>query len=98
MDDIVHAFETAVANSRNALSIMYSSEAFKLCVRAFAEVLTHPEDHEALVQMLLGAALAGMAIENSMLGAAHAAANPLTAHFGIVHGQAVGLILPHVSR
>ena len=34
--------------------------------------------------MQLGAAFAGTAIENSMLGAAHAAANPLTARFGIV--------------
>ena len=33
-----------------------------------------------------------------MLGAAHALANPLTAHFGIAHGQAVGLMLPHVIR
>ena len=98
MDAIAHALETAVANTRNALSIMYSSEAFKLCVRAFAEVVTHPKDLEARGQMLLGAALAGMAIEHSMLGAAHAAANPLTAHFGIVHGQAVGLMLPHVIR
>ena len=48
--------------------------------------------------MLLGAALAGTAIENSMLGAAHAAANPLTAHYGIVHGQAVGMMLPQVVR
>jgi alcohol dehydrogenase len=39
-----------------------------------------------------------MAIENSMLGAAHAAANPLTAHYGIAHGEAVGLLLPHVIR
>jgi alcohol dehydrogenase len=46
--------------------------------------------------MLLGAALAGTAIENSMLGAAHAAANPLTAKFGVVHGQAVGVMLPAV--
>ena len=44
------------------------------------------------------AALAGLAIENSMLGAAHAAANPLTAHFGVPHGAAVGLMLPHVMR
>ena len=48
--------------------------------------------------MLLGAALGGLAIENSMLGAAHAAANPLTAHFRLVHGQAVGLMLPSVIR
>ena len=39
-----------------------------------------------------------MAIENSMLGAAHAMANPLTAKFGIVHGQAVGAMMPHVIR
>ena len=58
----------------------------------------NPKDVEARGRMLLGAALAGMAIENSMLGAAHAAANPLTSHFGIVHGRAVGLMLPHVVR
>ena len=48
--------------------------------------------------MLLGAAYAGIAIENSMLGCAHSAANPLTAHFGTVHGNAVGLLLPHAMR
>ena len=46
--------------------------------------------------MQLGAAFAGTAIENTMLGAAHSAANPLTAHYGMVHGQAVGLMLPGV--
>ena len=48
--------------------------------------------------MLLGAAYAGTAIENSMLGAAHALANPLTAQFGIIHGAAVGMMLPHGVR
>ncbi|OYW12106.1 MAG: hypothetical protein B7Z55_18565 [Planctomycetales bacterium 12-60-4] len=33
-----------------------------------------------------------------MLGAAHALANPLTAQFNVTHGQAVGLMLPHVVR
>src|SRR5262245_19871954 len=98
IDAIAHALETAVAKKRNPLSMMYSREAFQLCIRAFAEVVTHPKDLEGRGRMLLGAALAGLAIENSMLGAAHAAANPLTTHFGIVHGQAVGLMLPHVIR
>ena len=48
--------------------------------------------------MLLGASFAGCAIENSMLGAAHAAANPLTARYGVVHGHAIGMVLPHVVR
>jgi alcohol dehydrogenase len=98
MDAIAHALETAVTTRSNPLSRIYSREAFKLCAKAFAEVVTHPNDVEARGRMLLGAALAGLAIENSMLGAAHAAANPLTAHFGIVHGQAVGLMMPHVVR
>ena len=33
-----------------------------------------------------------------MLGAAHALANPLTAHYGITHGVAIALVLPHVVR
>jgi alcohol dehydrogenase len=33
-----------------------------------------------------------------MLGAAHAAANPLTARFNTTHGIAVGLMMPHVIR
>jgi alcohol dehydrogenase len=53
---------------------------------------------QARAQMQLGACFAGLAIENSMLGAAHALANPLTSSFQIAHGQAVALMLPHVIR
>jgi alcohol dehydrogenase len=48
--------------------------------------------------MQLGAYWAGLAIENSMLGATHACANPLTAHYDTEHGIAIGLMLPHVVR
>ena len=98
IDAIAHAVETAVTQKRNSLSLMYSHEAFKLAVGSFPTVLRNPKDLEARGRMLLGAALAGNAIENSMLGAAHSAANPLTAHFGVVHGVAVGVMLPLVVR
>jgi alcohol dehydrogenase len=98
VDAITHAVETAVTKKRNALSLMYSHQAFKLVVNSFSRVLREPDNLEARGCMLLGAALAGTAIENSMLGAAHAAANPLTAHYGVVHGVAVGVMLPHVVR
>ena len=48
--------------------------------------------------MMLGAHLAGAAIENSMLGAAHACANPLTARYGTEHGEALAALLPSVVR
>jgi len=98
IDAIAHAVETAVTTKRNPLSQMFSREAFRLCVTALPQVLKHPKDLEARGRMLLGAAYAGVAIENSMLGAAHSAANPLTAHFNLVHGQAVGMMLPLVVR
>lgn len=98
IDALSHALETAVTTRRNALSLAYSREAFHLCSASLPGVLRNGSDTEARSGMLLGAALAGLAIENSMLGAAHAAANPLTAHFKIVHGQAVGMLLPWVVR
>jgi alcohol dehydrogenase len=98
IDALSHAMESAVCRKRNRLSLMYSHEAFKLLAPGFPRVMKNPRDLEARSQMLLGAALAGMAIENSMLGAAHSAANPLTAHYDVVHGEAVGILLPHVIR
>jgi alcohol dehydrogenase len=76
----------------------HSREAFQLCSGSLPGVVRNGDELESRAGMLLGAALAGLAVENSMLGAAHAAANPLTAHFQIVHGQAVGLMLPRVVR
>lgn len=98
VDALSHAIESAVTTRRTALSWMYSERAFELCVGALGMVLRAPGDLEARGRMLLGAALAGLAVENSMLGAAHAASNPLTARWNIVHGAAVGMMLPHVIR
>ncbi|CAN5805993.1 iron-containing alcohol dehydrogenase [soil metagenome] len=98
IDAIAHALETAVTTKRNALSGTYSRQAFRFLMKGFARVLEEPTDLEARSSMLLGAAFAGIAIENSMLGAAHSCANPLSAEYHMVHGQAVGLMLPHVIR
>lgn len=98
IDALTHAVETAVTKKRNPLSLMYSHEAFKLCVTNLQLVLENPAHLEARGKMQLAAAFAGTAIENSMLGAAHSMANPLTAHFNIVHGEAVGIVLPAVIR
>jgi len=98
VDAMTHAIESFVTTRRNPISQMYSLQAWKLLSEAFPKVQESPDDIESLGKMQLGAFLAGSAIECSMLGAAHAASNPLTAKFGIVHGLAVGLLLPHVIR
>ena len=98
LDAIGHAVETAVTAGRNESSDAFSTEAFTLAAEAFPRVLSDPADLEARARMLRAAALAGLAIEHSMLGAAHSMANPLTARFGLPHGQAVGTALPTVVR
>ena len=98
IDAISHALETFVTRRRNPVSLLYSREAWRLLSANFKRVLSNPDDLEARASMQLGAAYAGVAIENSMLGASHALANPLTATYGTAHGQAVGLMLPHVIR
>ncbi len=98
IDAISHALETWVTRPRNPISMMCSRQAWQLLSGNFGRVLSDPGDLAARGGMLLGAAWAGMAIENSMLGAAHALANPLTARYGIAHGQAVGIMLPHIIR
>lgn len=96
LDTLAHAVETAVTTARTDASVMYSREAFRLVERNFEITLTKPDDLAARSAMLRASAAAGIAIENSMLGAAHSMANPLTRQFGIVHGQAVGQMLPLV--
>jgi alcohol dehydrogenase len=98
IDAISHAVETFVTTRRTPLSIAFSLEAWRLLASNFARVLEEPQDLQARGSMLLGASFAGLAIENSMLGATHALANPLTTAYGITHGQAIGAMLPHVVR
>src|SRR4029079_963801 len=98
IDAVAHALESYVARTRNPASMAFSREAWLLLGGNFAHVIADPSDLEARSGMQLGASFAGLAIENSMLGAAHALANPLTTRHGIVHGQAVGMMLPHVIR
>src|SRR4029079_7638704 len=83
---------------------LLSREAWVLLERGYQIVLgaARPTGSDAVdpawADMLLGAHLAGAAIEASMLGAAHACANPLTSRFRVTHGVAVGLMLPAVVR
>lgn len=97
-DAIAHAVESYVTTRRNPLSDTFAREAWRRLHAGYARVLEEPDDLEARGSMLMGAHLAGLAIECSMLGATHACANPLSARYGTVHGVAVALLLPHVVR
>jgi alcohol dehydrogenase len=97
-DAITHAVETYVTTRRNPFSEIFSRQAWTLLERNYERVLDKPDDLPARSAMQLGAYFAGVAIESSMLGATHACANPLTAHYGTTHGAALAMLLPTVVR
>ncbi len=97
-DAITHAVETYVTTKRNPLSEVFSREAWALLEANYERVLADPNDLDGRSAMQLGAYFAGLAIENSMLGATHACANPLTARYGTTHGAALAMLLPTVVR
>jgi alcohol dehydrogenase len=96
IDAISHAVESYVTRRRNAASDLFARDAWRLLAGHFERVLATPEDLDARAAMLLGAHWAGAAVEQSMLGAAHACANPLTARYGTTHGIAIAVMLPRV--
>ncbi|MBX3438526.1 MAG: iron-containing alcohol dehydrogenase [Planctomycetaceae bacterium] len=108
IDAVSHAVETYVTRKRNPVSQVFSRAAWQAIGPSFPTVCREPSDPaaptsqgadiEARAAMQLGAHWAGAAIENSMLGATHSMANPLSAHFHLTHGVAIGVMLPHVIR
>jgi alcohol dehydrogenase len=98
IDALAHAVESYVCTRRNPLAQTFAREGWRLLEANLERVLREPDNLEARGSMQVGAHFAGVAIENAMLGACHACANPLTAHYGLTHGIAIGVMLPHVIR
>jgi alcohol dehydrogenase len=97
-DAISHAVESFVTTKRTHISDVFARDAWTLLDAHYERVLAAPDDLAARSAMLLGAHEAGLAIDQSMLGATHACANPLTARYGTTHGVAIAVMLPHVVR
>jgi alcohol dehydrogenase len=97
-DAIAHAVESFVTTRRTDVSDLFARAAWRLLERHYERVLAAPLDVDARGAMLVGSNYAGTAIEQSMLGATHACANPLTARYGTTHGVAIAIMLPHVVR
>ncbi|MGE9268899.1 MAG: iron-containing alcohol dehydrogenase [Verrucomicrobiales bacterium] len=98
LDALSHLLEAAVTTKRNETSASLVQAAARAVFPVIEAVVRGEADLAQRQAMLEGAALAGRAIEASMLGAAHASANPLSASYGLAHGEAVLRTLPAVMR
>ncbi len=98
IDAAAHVIETWVSTKANDASRDLTTLAWQRIKGALLPSIESVEDADVRSAMMMGAFYAGAAIEASMLGAAHACSNPLTARYGTTHGVALGILVPHVVR
>ena len=93
VDALVHAIEAATIRRANVMNDAVCLQAIRLVVRHLKRAVEAPDDLEARGGMQIAAALAGIAIDNSGTGIAHAMGHALGAIGHVHHGRAVGLCL-----
>ncbi len=99
MDAMVHAIEAYTSKIRkNPTSDMLAKEALRLLTGNIRTAVVDGSNRQARANMLLGSMYAGQAFGNATVGAVHAFAHTLGAHFHIPHGLANSLMLPPVMR
>jgi alcohol dehydrogenase class IV len=93
VDALVHAIEAATIRRANVMNDAVCLQAIRLVVRHLKRAVEAPDDLDARGGMQIAAALAGIAIDNSGTGIAHAMGHALGAIGHVHHGRAVGLCL-----
>ncbi|GAA3774050.1 lactaldehyde reductase [Microbacterium kribbense] len=94
MDALTHAIEAYVAKGANPITDALVLGAIEMIGKNL--VAASQGDPDALYGMLVASSMAGMGFHDAGLGAVHALANTLGAHFGVHHGTANALFLPYV--
>jgi alcohol dehydrogenase class IV len=98
LDALTHAIEAYASNWRNDFSDALAIKAIQLIFDNLITAVKEPENMDAREKMQNAATMAGMAFGNSHVGMAHALGHSLGVLFGIDHGKAVAMFLPHVIR
>ncbi|HUO71857.1 MAG TPA: bifunctional acetaldehyde-CoA/alcohol dehydrogenase [Solirubrobacteraceae bacterium] len=98
IDALTHALEAAVSIFASPFTDAFCMQAVRLILEALPRAYRDGSDLEARTAMSNAATIAGLAFSNAFVGLNHALAHAVGAHFGIAHGRANAIFLPHVLR
>jgi acetaldehyde dehydrogenase/alcohol dehydrogenase len=96
IDCLTHALEAAVSSYASAYTDSNAMQAIRMVFKYLPIAYEHPRDEEARCMMHNAACIAAMAFANASVGVNHALAHAFGARFGVAHGRANALMLPHV--
>jgi len=96
IDCLTHALEAGVSSYASPYTDSNAMQAIRLAFRYLPTAYENPRDEEARCMMHNAACIAAMAFANASVGVNHALAHAFGAKFGVAHGRANALMLPHV--
>ncbi|MCX5883210.1 MAG: iron-containing alcohol dehydrogenase [Deltaproteobacteria bacterium] len=96
MDALTHAVEGVTSSGAEPIADACGLHAIRLIFKYLPMAVHEPDNIIARGNMLIASSLAGLCFGNAMLGAVHATAHALGAHYGIPHGLANAIMLPVV--
>jgi acetaldehyde dehydrogenase/alcohol dehydrogenase len=96
IDCLTHALEAGVSNYASPYTDSNAMQAIRLAYKYLPIAYEHPHDEEARNMMHNAACIAAIAFSNASVGLNHALAHAFGARFGVAHGKANALMLPHV--
>lgn len=97
LDVLTHAIESYVSVMASDYTQGLSLKAIRL-VYSYLPLSYHLGDQESREKMHNASTVAGMAFANAFLGINHSLAHKIGAKFGLAHGRANAILLPHVIR
>ena len=98
MDALTHAVEAFIGQSTTPQTRKASVESIRLIKENLKEVYDNGQNADARQKMLRASYLAGVAFTKSYVGYNHAIAHTLGGKYGVAHGLANAIILPHTLK
>jgi len=96
IDCLTHALEAGVSILASPYTDSNAMQAIRLVFKYLPLAYEYPHDEEARSMMHNAACIAAIAFSNAGVGVNHALAHAFGARFGVAHGRANALMLPHV--
>jgi acetaldehyde dehydrogenase/alcohol dehydrogenase len=96
IDCLTHAMEAAVSLYASPYSDPNAMQAIQMVFKYLPIAYQDPKNEEARSMMHNAACIAAIAFANVSVGVNHALAHAFGARFGVPHGRANALMLPHV--
>ncbi len=98
MDAMSHGIESFHARGYEPITDGLAQKAIRLVVQYLPRCLERGDDVEARGMLAIASTMGGMAFQNALVGCVHGMAHALGGMFGLHHGLANSILLPHGMR